>query len=76
MPSVARRVTMPRADVIRDVDASGVSMRTMLGTLTRWRVIRLRHDARKTITRKVRLRSANRLNASALGLTLRFYLLA
>ena len=71
MPSVARRVTMPRADVIRGADASGVSMRTMLGTLTRWRVIRLRHDVRKTILRKVRLRSANRLNASALGLTLR-----
>lgn len=50
MPSVARRVTMRRADVIRDADASGVSMRTMLGTLTWWRVIRLRHDARKTNT--------------------------
>ena len=70
MPSVARRVTMRRADVIRGADASGVRISTVLGTLTRWRVIRLRHDVRKTILCRVRLRLANRLRSKGLGLTL------
>lgn len=49
MPSVVRRVTMRRADVIRDADASGVRISTVLGTLTRWRVIRLRHSTKGLI---------------------------